>query len=992
MTDETTTGGGLSRRGFLATGAALAAAAALPLGTGTAVAQGRTGRDAFAAAFTSPPRDVQAKFRWWWPHGMVAPAEIRREIDTIADAGFGGVEIADVHHSAEEPLDPAGTGWGTAAWVAGLDAALDQARRRGVVVDVTIGPAWPAAVPSVTPDSDGAVKELAHGSVAVEPGQTYSGPLPPAHVAAADGVRRQELFALQAARLGPGSTPTDRRPELVAGSVTDLTGRVRDGMISWTAPDEGTWLLIAYWLRGSGQRPERGPHTEPVSYVVDHFGRAGTSAVIEFWERHILTPRIRGLLRDNGGAMFEDSIEMETDATLWTPRMPQEFEARLGYSLMLYLPVIVQEDEDPVFEFDTGVSGRVRNDFNEVLSQLYIDEHLLPLQDWLHRLGMRLRIQPYGLQTDAVAKASLVDISEGESLGFKNLDDFRSLAGGRDMGGKTILSSEAAAVFGGSYSVTWERALRTIGREFSAGVNQAVLHGFSYADAPGAQWPGFAAFTPYDGGVGYSESWGPRQPTWRHADGPAGYLARNQLVLQAGVARCDVAFLRQKGYAGSGFGAAWFTPTGVPLGWTHEFLSPRLLDLPSARVADGRLAPDGPAYKLLVFEGDAFSGRINTMPVAAAQRLLEFARAGLRMIVVGPWTEPTVPGVAGPGENERLRDIFGELLAQPGVHRVDDRPGIPDAISALGVEPDVRYAESSPLLHARRQDRDATFFYFVNGSGTVEVDHDVRLPGAAGSTVPYILDAWTGDVRRLARYTERDGTVDVRVTLRPGESTIIALARPTWAGDTPGRRLHVVGSEAAEVRFRGRDLVIRDSRAGIFATTLSNGRTVRGRIDEVPEERALTSWRLRLEDWRPGASATETVRHRHERDLTELLPWSRIPGFEDVSGVGRYTTTVDLEPQWTGGHGAYLDLGAVTDTARVRVNGAALPPVDPMNPAVDVGPHLRRGRNLIEVEVAGTLINRLRVSRPDVYGAVRRQDCGLLGPVRLRPYGEAVVG
>ncbi len=922
---------------------------------------------------------------------MVDPAEIRREIDVIADAGFGGVEIADVHHSVEEALDPAGTGWGTPAWVDALRAALEAGNRRGVTVDVTIGPSWPAAVPSITPDDDAAVKELAHGVVTVAGGRRYSGPVPEPVVAPAEGVRRRELFAVQAARVADDSSPDAARPRLEADSVVDVTDRVRGETLAWTAPDGGTWLLIAYWLRGSGQRPERGPHTEPVSFVVDHFGRAGTDAVTGFWERHILTPDVRRLLRESGGAMFEDSLEMETDATLWTPELPAAFERRTGYSLSPYLPVIVRHDEDPVFDFAGVDAGRVRDDVNDVLSQLYLDNHLRPLQDWLHGLGMRLRIQPYGLQTDAVAKAAAVDIAEGETLGFNNLDDFRSLAGGRDMGGGTILSSEAAAVYGGSYSVTWRQAAGTLGREYSAGVNQAVLHGFSYADAPGAQWPGFAAFTPYDGGVGYSESWGPRQPTWRHVADVAGHLARTQFVLRAGTARCDVAFLRQKGYAGSGFGAAWFTGTGVREGWTHEFLSPRLLDLPSATVRDGRLAPDGPGFTLLVFEGDAFSGRAETMPLQAARRLLELARAGLRMLVVGRWDSPTVPGLPRPGENEELARVFAQLLAEPGVHRVADREGIPDGIAALGSRPDVRYSEPSPLLHARRADGEVEHHYFVNGSDDETVDHDVRLPRQQRSAVPYTLDTWTGTVRPLARYTTDDGSVSVRVTLRPGESTVVTVGPPTLVPGTPGPGVHVVDGEAVELRRERGRLWARHTRPGTYAVRLSTGRTRRVRLDDVPAERTVSSWTLRMSDWRPGASATETETVRHDHTLTELVPWSRLPGLEDASGIGHYRATVDLPAAWTGGHGAYLDLGAVTDTARVWVNGAQAPPVNLFHPVVDLGGLLREGPNTIEVEVAGTLINRLRVTRPDVYGGAARQDCGLLGPVRLVPYGEVPV-
>lgn len=66
--------------------------------------------------------------------------------------------------------------------------------------------------------------------------------------------------------------------------------------------------------------------------------------------------------------------------------------------------------------------------------------------------------------------------------------------------------------------------------------------------------------------------------------------------------------------------------------------------------------------------------------------------------------------------------------------------------------------------------------------------------------------------------------------------------------------------------------------------------------------------------------------------------------------------------------------------------------MDQINPVVDVGPWLKRGDNTIEVEVATTLANRLRVSDPDVYGGLARQQYGLTGPVRLVPYGQARVG
>ena len=58
------------------------------------IATGATGLpDAFVKAFRKPGTATAAGFRWWWPHGLVDPVEIAREVDQVADAGFGVLEV-----------------------------------------------------------------------------------------------------------------------------------------------------------------------------------------------------------------------------------------------------------------------------------------------------------------------------------------------------------------------------------------------------------------------------------------------------------------------------------------------------------------------------------------------------------------------------------------------------------------------------------------------------------------------------------------------------------------------------------------------------------------------------------------------------------------------------------------------------------------------------------------------------------------------------------
>ena len=83
---------------------------------------------------------------------------------------------------------------------------------------------------------------------------------------------------------------------------------------------------------------------EPEAYVVDHFSSAGSRAVFDFWDGAVLTPEIRSLLQDSGGNIFEDSLEVETEATLWTATLPSSSGAT-GYDLFAYLAGILQVKE-----------------------------------------------------------------------------------------------------------------------------------------------------------------------------------------------------------------------------------------------------------------------------------------------------------------------------------------------------------------------------------------------------------------------------------------------------------------------------------------------------------------------------------------------------------------------------------------------------------------------------------------------------------------------
>ncbi|MGX6449777.1 hypothetical protein ACVU7I_17200, partial [Patulibacter sp. S7RM1-6] len=324
---------------------------------------------------------------------------------------------------------------------------------------------------------------------------------------------------------------------------------------------------------------------------------------------------------------------------------------------------------------------------------------------------------------------------------------------------------------------------------------------------------------------------------------------------------------------------------------------------------------------------------------------------------------------------------------------------VPGALDALAVRPSAaRESGTAALLTVRRRTADASFYYLFN-QRTDRVADTVRLEGEGR---PYLLDTWTGEATPVTTYRRVGDTVVLPVALAGNDQQVVVLTddAPKVLGVADAPAVHATATDADEVvRGAGAPLAVRATTAGRVSTTLSDGRTVATDVPDVPAARTLDAWSLSVERWERGASgaASDTAKETlptvdvRADDQGRLPAWSAIAGLEDASGVGTYRTTLRLDGAWTGGFGARLDLGRVVDAVRVTVNGRALPPVDPMDPTVDLGPYLHGGDNAIEVRVASTLLNAVRATDGTGAGGRARQDYGLIGPVRLEPYGEADV-
>ena len=491
--------GGMAGAGILAMTGAGGAAAATGIGPGG-------GPDADLAPeltrnlFTAPPSTTRPKYRWWMPLAYTDDAELAAELAQMREAGAGGAEVAafGVAGSGNDRnpfLEQ--YGFGTPKWAEKVRTMLTAANSEGLGLDLTIGPRWPATVPTVTDVNDPAVSKMLIFAHEFHPGgSSRSGPLPTNYDRSPpQGANTALVAALVARCTTPGTSDSSPLPWLlVRTTVHDVSAEVTDeGALSVTFPgdENDTYALIVFRCAPTGQALS-GFTSTGANYALDVLSAAGTKAITDFYDTKILTPPVRDLLRRSGRSdLFEDSLELG-ETQKWTGDLVREWTARRGYSPLTVLPALagagqqgMNTDSEQFFDFDDGSGPRIRTDYRQTHSDIYIIHHLDGLRRWAGTRSLRTRIQPYGAPIDTAEAASHIDVPEGETLAFganttdySNIEDHKVVASGAHLSGAPVISTEACAfertvwatTAGGDRTPT--SALRAIYLGFAGGVTQ----------------------------------------------------------------------------------------------------------------------------------------------------------------------------------------------------------------------------------------------------------------------------------------------------------------------------------------------------------------------------------------------------------------------------------------------------------------------------------------------------------------------------------------
>ncbi len=209
---------------------------------------------------------------------------------------------------------------------------------------------------------------------------------------------------------------------------------------------------------------------------------------------------------------------------------------------------------------------------------------------------------------------------------------------------------------------------------------------------------------------------------------------------------------------------------------------------------------------------------------------------------------------------------------------------------------------------------------------------------------------WWHNVREqtpLVAYVRSRQSISTTMSLGQGQSAILAFATSGQEKtDTP---LYVVSRSGNVARFHLNDGHIEAfiDDANEASVLLSDDTEVTIPASESRDNPAplptmpLGPWRLTVDSYAApiNLSSSSVVARRTTvavaTPLQTLVPWTRIRGLEQISGVGTYNATFSL-PSW-GSNGTTLSYtlhftGKILHTIRVRVNGVLVPAIDPSAP------------------------------------------------------------
>ena len=689
---------------------------------------------------------------WWWPGSAVDKTNICQLLKIYSEAGLGGVHIIPIY--GVRGYEDRYIKYLSPQWLQMLDFTVQEARKLGLDVDMTLGTGWCFGGPRVTDEEANAL--LVVWSNLVSP------------------------------NVGVVHIPATNKPLAVvavskSGEVVDVRDKVDEtGLLSWK-PHQGEWTIYVLFSRPSGQKVKRAaPGGE--GHMLNLLYRPAIENFLKWFDE-----AFAGYTGAKPRAVYHDSYEYKSD---WSPDLLTQFASRYGYRLEMELPYFLSDaDLDRV--------RRIKCDYRELVSDM-IYSNIVVWVRWAHSNGFITRNEAHGSPGNILDFYAAVDIPETEF--FRSDRDImvaKLASSAAHILGRPFTSSESGTWIAEHFHETLDALKHLMDDFFLAGVNHIFYHGTCYSplDAP---WPGWLFYA--------STQMNPQNPIWFHVRALNDYIARCQAILQAGQPDNDI-LLYWPIYDLWSFptgrlqhltihaAESWIVPTPCGYlartlwrnGYSFDYISDRLLGVIQVGTLPGSVrTPSGIEYRVVIVPKTTY------MPLGTLEKLLSLARGGA-WVVFQDRLPADVPGWWNLNQRQAIfrgitnslrftvQDNFPGLVARVG--RGSLIVGDPLAVlEALGVRQE-RMVPNLGLEFIRRRVNDTGVYFIVNRTAQ---DIDGWVPITVKGKTAIVMDPMTGSIGIGATRRGFNHELEVYLQIASGGSLVVSVTEsepkdlPRW--------------------------------------------------------------------------------------------------------------------------------------------------------------------------------------------------------------------
>jgi len=708
-----------------------------------------------------------------------------------------------------------------------------------------------------------------------------------------------------------------------------------DGMLNWNAP-KGDWVIMRTGMRFINV--QNGPASfEAEGLEVDKINKDHIKFHFNAFIGQILN-RIPANDRKTLKMVVMDSYER--GGFNFTDGFLDDFKKRYGYDATPFLPVysghIIGSSE---------LSDRFLWDMRRLIADKFSYDYIGGMSEISHQHGLKTWLENYGHsgypgeflqyggQADEVSGEYWVEPINTDRR-FEN----RGAASTAHIYGKNKVFAESftSGSWEKSFSfATYPKELKSLSDwAFGQGVNSTLLHVYIHQPYEDL-YPGLDAW--------YGTEFNRKNTWFKHLDLFNLYHRRSNFMLQQGKNVADVAY-----YIGEDnpIMRGRLEPK-LPKGFNYDYINAEVI-VRDMQVKDGRLVlPHGTAYRVLVLPP------AETMRPEVLQKVEQLIAAGGVVLGNPPSRSPSLQNY--PQSDKAIRQLAQKVWGdaslkhrQYGEGQIFSKVSLDEVFKALDVAPDLSTGNTA-IEYTHRTLNGKEIYFLANTTGKpVEFNATFRVTGLR----PELWDALAGTIRALPAFEAGANTVTVPLKLTANGSAFIVF-----------REKGVPSAKDFLANFP--EPVLLNSLNGPWTVTFEHDAVKRG-----PEKPVVFS---ELKDW----SLVEDERIRY------------------YSGTAVYTTSFKVKAL-SQKKEYHLDLGDLTATAKVKLNGKYVGGVWTFPYKVNVSGAIKKGNNTLEVEVINTWRNRLigdhllpekqRIVQSKMNpwnGNSTLQKSGLLGPVRL---------